>query len=356
MTFYVHSFMFDKKNDNGSDQSMFPRDIEFIPEFTVVDMRIMTSHNDTEAGYGCKLQRLSLHHTSLYSYMGSDGLHLLPATFSSASDLAVQRAGESAFIRQQLEARNVAFFAYAPAKAFISSVPVTEEFYRMVGPNGSELFPGVPCVDIAKVDLLRYANVVGDGEDEVFKAITLMDIASCADALAMYVVGVQSSYSKSKDPALGDFRGVPVVDVDKFLKSVDFEDSEGEMVVMRDRVVFPFKSEIVGFGDGVPCITVFTKLVTEAPGLPAPCPDFSLLSEELSVGKGYSVAIGTKEIPDIVTLVFNVMGCMSSAAGTPVRLDYASQTAKRLEKKRKLLELSGERGASDEESGAASPQ
>jgi hypothetical protein len=92
------------------------------------------------------------------------------------------------------------------------------------------------------------------------------------------------------------------------------------------------------------------------PGLPAPCPDFSLLSEELSVGKGYSIAIGTKEIPDIVTLVFNVMGCMSSAAGTLVRLDYASQTAKRLEKKRKLLELSGERGASDEESGAASPQ
>ena len=49
------------------------------------------------------------------------------------------------------------------------------------------------------------------------------------------------------------------------------------------------------------------------------------------------------------------MGCMSSAAGTPVRLDYASQTAKRLEKKRKLLELSAE-GGSDAESGAASPQ
>ena len=156
---------------------------------------------------------------------------------------------------------------------------------------------------------------------------------------------------ESKDPALGDFRGVPVVDVDKFLKSVDFEDSEGEMVVMRDRVVFPFKSEIVGFGDGVPCITVFTKPVLDVFGKPAPCPDFSLLSEELSVGKGYTVTIGTKEIPDIVKVIFNVMGCMSSASGNPVRLDYT----KRLEKKRKLLELSAENG-SDAESGAASPQ
>jgi hypothetical protein len=355
MTFYIHSFMFDKKNPDGTEQSIFPRDndMQFIPEFTIVDMRIMTSHNDTDMGYGCKLQKLSIHHTSLYSYMGSDSLHLLPETFLSASDLAVQRASENPFIRQQMEARNVAFFAYVPAKAFISSVPITEEFFRMVGPNGGELFPGVPCVDIAKVDLLKYANAVGDGEDDVYQAITLLDIASCACSLAMYVVGTQGNYSKSKDPALGDFRGVPLVDVDKFLKSVDFESADGEEVVMRDRVIFPFRSEIVGFGDGVPCITVFTKPVLDVFGKPAPCPDFSLLSEELSVGKGYTVTIGTKEIPDIVKVVFNVMGCMSSAAGTPVRLDYASQTAKRLEKKRKLLELSAE---SDAESGAASPQ
>ena len=49
MTFFVLSFMFDsKKSDNGADQYIFPRDMQFIPEFTVVDMHIMTSHNDTE--------------------------------------------------------------------------------------------------------------------------------------------------------------------------------------------------------------------------------------------------------------------------------------------------------------------
>jgi len=163
-------------------------------------------------------------------------------------------------------------------------------------------------------------------------------MASCASALAMYVVSVQSGYSKTKDPSLADFRGVPMVDVDQFLRSVDFDSPDEEMVVMPDRVIFPFKHDIVGFGDARPCVTVFTKPVLDLGGKPAPCPDFSLLSEELAVAKAYSVTIGTKEFPDIVKMLFNVMGCMSTAAGAPVRLDYAAQMAKRLQKKRKVEE------------------
>ena len=357
LTFFVHSFMY--KADNGDNQAVFPRDndMQFIPEFTVVDMRIMTSNNDVEGGYGCKLQRISLHHTTLYSYMGVEALSLLPETFQGAADLAVERAEASPFIRQQLEGKNVAFFARVPAKAFVSSVAVAEGFYRMVGPNGSELFPGVPCVDIAKAELMKYANVVETCEDDVFQAITLLDFASCASALCMYVVSVQGNYSKTKDPALGDFRGVPLVDVDQFLKSVDFEAGEEEMVVMSDRIVFPFKCEVAGLGDAVPYVTVFTKPVLDVLAKPAPCPDFSLLSEELSIGKGYAVTIGTKAAPDIVRMTFNVMGCMSSAVGTPVRLDYAALTAKRLEKKRKMLGDAEEGGSvgDGEESGVASP-
>lgn len=371
MTFFVHSFMY--KTDNGDNQAVFPRDndMQFIPEFTVIDMRIMTSNNDVEGGYGCKLQKISLHHTTLYSYMGPESLSLMPETFLSAGQLALQRAEANPFIRQQLEGKNVAFYAKVPPKAFVSSVPITDGFYRMVGANGSELFPGVPCVDIAKADLLKYANVLEDGGesgDDVFQAITLLDFASCASALSMYVVGMHNNYSKTKDPLLGDFRGVPLVDVDQFLKSVDFADDE--MVVMGDRVMFPFRHEIVGFGSGnsTPCVSVFTKPVVDVSGKSAPCPDFSLLSEEVAVGKGYLVTIGTKEYPDIIRAVFNVMGCMSSAAGTPVRLDYAAMMAKRLQKKRRLggdedgacgdgagLGDGGDVGY-EEESGGGSPQ
>jgi hypothetical protein len=148
----------------------------------------------------------------------------------------------------------------------------------------------------------------------------------------MYVVGVQAY--KSGDPMLSDFRGVPLVDVDVFLKSVDFDDLES--VVMEDRVVFPFKHEISSLG-ARPIVTVFTNPL-ELTGKQPPCPDFSLVSEVSAVGKGYFVTIGTSEMPDILRTVFNVMGCMLMQGSPPVRMDYASAVAARMEKKRKLLE------------------
>ena len=61
---------------------------------------------------------------------------------------------------EEFESDNVAFFGRVPESSFISSVPVAEGFYRMVGPNGGELFPGVACVDIAKEDLIRFGKFV----------------------------------------------------------------------------------------------------------------------------------------------------------------------------------------------------
>ena len=191
-----------------------------------------------------------------------------------------------------------------------------------------------------------------DVQDRVLDAITLLDFASCASALRMYVVGVQAY--KSGDPMLSDFRGVPLVDSDVFLKSVDFEDVGGDLevggVVMEDRVVFPFKHEIVSLG-GRSVVTVFTTPV-ESVGKPAPCPDFSLISEESTVGKGYLVTIGTKTIPDILRIVFNVKGCMAMPGGSPVRMDYASMMLMRSQKKRKLVTDGAEDGEVD---GAESP-
>ena len=184
----------------------------------------------------------------------------------------------------------------------------------------------------------RFANAVADDlDDRVLDAITLLDFASCASALRMYVVGLQAY--KTGDPLLSDFRGVPLVDVDAFLKSVDFEDIGGDLevsgVVLEDRVVFPFKHEIVSIG-AKPIVTVFTTPV-EFSGKPAPCPDFSLVSDDSTVSKGYLVTIGTRTIPDILRVVFNVMGCMAMPGGSPVRMDYASMMLKRMQKKRKLV-------------------
>ena len=173
-----------------------------------------------------------------------------------------------------------------------------------------------------------------DVQDRVLDSITLLDFASCASALNLYVVGLQAY--KTGDPMLSDFRGVPLVDVDAFLKSVDFEDVGGDLevggVVMEDRVIFPFKHEIVSLGTR-PIVTVFTT-PSAFNGKTAPCPDFSLVSEGAAVGKGYFVTIGTKAIPDILRLVFNVMGCIAQPGNAPVRVDYAQ----RMEKRRKLTD------------------
>ena len=358
MTFCVHSFMYIAKESKGGEQYLFPRDndMQFIPEFTVVDMRIMTGSTESSDGYGLKLQKISLHHTSLYSYMGSDSLLLLPDTLANSSELAVQRASENPFIQLQLEGKNVAFYAKAPAGAFISASPVAEGYYRMVGPNGSELFPGVPSVDIALADLLKHSNVVrkdGDDEEElVVRAITMYDFASCADSLGVYVVCAR--FFKTGDPSLGDFRCVPLVDVESFLKSVDFEGNGTEdAVITEDRIVFPFKHDIVDLPR--PIVTVWTNPVTAAllllessspPDLsPPPCPDFSLLSEECAVTRGYLVTIGTKEDPEILRFVFNVMGCQCSV-GSVQRVQYSGQKRK---ESAMLMALKKRRGGWEEE-------
>lgn len=148
----------------------------------------------------------------------------------------------------------------------------------------------------------------------------------------MYVVGLAAF--KSGDPLLSDFRGVPLVDTDVFLKGVDFETlTSGESAESAESVVvFPFNHGIVSL-DAKPVVTVTTEPSVFA-GKPPPCPDFSLVSEGTAVGKGYLVTIGTPAVPDILRLVFNVMGFQSLSGGTPVRVDYAS----RIEKRRKLTD------------------
>ena len=135
---------------------------------------------------------------------------------------------------------------------------------------------------------------------------------------------------------LSDFRGVPLVDSDAFLKSVDFGTISNPVEVLegiKASVIFPFTQGIVSLNDS-PIVTVFTE-PSVFTGKPAPCPDFSLVSEGVDVGKGYLVTIGTPDTPDILRLVFNVLGFVAvSHGGAAVRTDYAS----RVEKRRKLLD------------------
>ena len=334
LTFWVHDFMYSPRDSrkDGEPQMCFPTHVKFIPEFSIVDLHIMTSHaGNLEKGYGVNLKKVSLHQTTLYSYLTEPSLLSIPASYAASMESCLAYSRESQFIHNQLEVKNTAFFARVPPNAFISSSSVCEGMYRLVGEGGSELFPGVPCVDIKASDLVKYANVASgsggsDGDEElVTDAITLFDFASAANALYVYVVSVPSF--KSRDPALSDFLGVPIIDSNQFLKSIEFGSAEdGE--VTDDRAVFPFRHPIVNLSDR-PIVTVLTAPVFNATGPSALCPDFALMSEVCAVSKGYLVTIGTEDMPEVLRVVFNAMGCQFSPNGTPSRLDYAARLGKR---------------------------
>ena len=341
LTFWIHDFMYiakDNRKSPGDPIHLFPTHIRSIPEFSIIDLQIMTSHNGNENGYGIKVQRVQLHPTTLYSYLTNASLRSIPVSYSDSVELAKARSDASRFIHNMVEVKNTAFFSRVPANSFISASPVCEGVYRMVGDGGRELFPGVPCVDINESDLLKFANIVaisGDGEGEssgavskedcIQDAITLFDFASAAESLYLYVTSVPTF--KSRDPALSDFLGVPMVDSDGFLKSIDIKQGEeGEMP--DDKLVFLFKHEIVNFSPQ-PIVTVYTAPVFNAVGPPAPCPDFALMFDMCSVAKGYLVTVGKDSAPDVLKFVFNVMGCQFSPNKSSSRLDYAARGGKR---------------------------
>lgn len=356
LSFFIHQFMYEAK-DKG--QSLFPHDndISVIPEFTVVDLKIMCAHNECSAGYGLKIQRVDLHPTTLYSYFSPDSLGMLPSTIMEAQSLADERLRESPFIANVLATKNVAFFAKVPRHSYIAEKPVADGYYRLLGPNSTELFPGVPSIDISVRDLLKFANVVrgsetapgspsaasatGDGaaaaDDAVLDAITFFDFASAAGALCVYVVSVQ--HYKTGDLALADFRGVPLVDVNEFTKGIDMakrisEKQDGDE--LDEQEIFDFGAEIPSLSKN-PSVTVFTQPVThsQSSGVPAPCPDFSLMSEACAVKKGYLFSIGSSDFPEALKLVFNVMGCQSASVQAMRRMDYAARAAT----KRKAVDL-----------------
>lgn len=322
ISFFIQPFMYEARESKSGQETkaeyIFPPHLDYIPEFTIVDVRVTISNNQTEGGYGLKLQKVTTHDTSLYSYFGPESLLQLPSTDAQAKEMGEAWQTQNPFICNNIESSYMAFFAQAPDNAYISSTPIADGYYRIVGANGSELFPGVPCVDISQADLLKFANKPGSTQDDILDAITLFDFASSASALHLYVVATRTY---KNDLGLSDYRGVPLVDTNKFLSSISFEDGEE----LDTEVAFPLNFPISGLEK--PFATVTLSPLKLTPGLPAPCPDFSLLGEDCAVTKGYFLTIGTSEAPDILRLIFNVMGCQN--AGSHQRLDYLQRAQRK---------------------------
>ena len=296
LAFWAHRYMFD-------DMDIFPADA--IRPFSIVDVMIApTNTGQSVGGYGIQLKKICMHPTSLYSYV----TNALCSSLEQESLLACSRQLESPFIQRQLETKNITFFGKPPVNTFVSVTMVRGETHRLFGPAGAEIFPGVPCVDISTSDLLRFTN-----ETDIDAAITLIDFASAASALYLYVVSSRQ----------GGFSGVPLIDAAELLKPVRLEFSTNDL--QTQQVQFQFPHEIIGVETAL-AITVKTNPVENAAGPPAPCQDFPITSESFSLTKGFGIAIGTQEDPEILRFCFNVtLELRLTPLGIPLRLAYASR-------------------------------
>ena len=102
LTFWMNSWLY-----NGEKQ-IFPEGIEWIPAYTVLELHLNTTHNQTD-GYGCKIAKIGIHASSLYSYMTPYWLGYFPSGLDAAEVkvAAIQAKGDA--IRQCREVRCCVF-------------------------------------------------------------------------------------------------------------------------------------------------------------------------------------------------------------------------------------------------------
>ena len=303
VTFFIQNFMYESSDKK---RPVFPETDEVIREFTLINLRVMISNNETEGGYGLKLQQVQVESLSLYSFLGTESLHLLPESEKTAKELNEERQSSNPFIMNNID-RIVALFLQVPAGSYSSPHPVGDQF-RLLGPNSSELGNELACVDIHNDVLLSYSN-----QSTLEDAITLFDFASAKEALYIYVVPVKS-YSRT-EVVLSEYRGVPLVNVDRFLSDVVIPLGPHASVYEYD---FPLNN-----------LEISAKLTLDTesfrkPGPSAITKDFPILGVEFEVQKGYMLTLLSGG-DTLLQFVFNVMGCPPSQFKEFKRLDYVKK-------------------------------
>lgn len=325
LRFKIHDFMYEVKT--GRD-NVFPSGIEFIPEFSLVEIMVLPGDfpprapspvlpvlaclpgravltclsppagttDSAQKGFGLSLSTIRpLEHT-LHSYLHPLGLGLLPPTYDAAVGLATGLAGRGAPIQAIIETSCVSFFAAVSPRAFLS--PVGDTMYRLSCADGP-VVESLHEVDVRTEDLLRYTNA---GEDLGY-ALFLVDLAASAGALSVFVVrdpyfqaSARPSVSsgmpgltrcpQKADPAFGEYRAIPLVDSERLLAFVDTSVSTGE----DDEVQYdlPFRIDTLE----QPYAVVSTVPAPFAGVAEAQCPDFVLQSETVRCGKGYAISVG----------------------------------------------------------------
>ena len=314
LTFYLNEFMY----DTSEKKTVFAEGCPgVIQPYTVVELQLNPSHNQSK-GYGLKIARITPQGPTLYSYLLRPSSRLLCCTAEAAQNFAKDCAAHCESVVNQVEQSRFAFVSPVDRSARVVDVREDLDFLRIECPPGSSAtpVPGVHSLDVSFEVLQRFTNFPGD----LNGARTLADLAIAAGALRVLVT--YDDYYNHKEPALGQYRCVPIVDSEALLAAVD----EAKMETSEAAVTFPAPWALGHDPSlGSVAIRVFTVPICQEEGeaphddasearecVSPPCPDLPVVSPVCACEKGYRVLVGnpgTGEEDD-----FFVLDCYFNAA------------------------------------------
>ena len=155
LSFHLSEFMF------GDEKAtpVFPTDRAFIPAYTMVDIVVAPGHNKSD-GFGCKLNRVIPHHSTLYSYV-----KVLEASFGQSlqtSKAFMETAlRECTPIKNCVETGRICFVDRVNNWSYVSEIRPDSPFLRLSAEEGNTPVPGVSNIDIAKEDMEKFTNCPG---------------------------------------------------------------------------------------------------------------------------------------------------------------------------------------------------
>ena len=294
----------------GGDKPLFPKGTRgFFEPNTVVDLVLTPSHNQS-GGYGCKMSKVALHASSLYSYMKPSGLESLRGTADTALAFCEEQGEKCTPVANCVDRSRFSLYGNVNPLAKVVGMREDLDFVRIECPRGSgqPVLPGVQSVDVAFADLMRFTNCPGD----MTSARTLVDLAIASGSLFMFAT--YADYNHKPAPAFSAFRGVPLIDANAFLSPVDegVLDTEEESVLFAAPWHVPQDPELSSIG-----FRVGTIPKAQEEGVAPPCPDLSIVHTACSFKRGYKVYVGNPGTSGEAEDAYYILGFFFNCGGAP---------------------------------------
>jgi hypothetical protein len=200
-----------------------------IPAFSVCEIEIFARNYDqAQNGSGTRIQVIQISPFSLYS-CANTLLNSGPTSYEDAKTRAMNHVAENQPIARDLQADRLGFITHVQKSAFLDDDMGDSSDKAHLGKSGFvhvvNWGESKSVIDISLDVLKKYTNV-----SNVDQACQLLEVAIAMDALNIFVL--HNDFQKNPDES--KLKGIPLIDTEKMLASINPAEFE-----KADVVVFP---------------------------------------------------------------------------------------------------------------------